>query len=54
MFTVYHYNFGSSLNGSFATLEAAVDAAKRAGFQASIRRDGKHVASWCPISGRGR
>ena len=53
MFTVYLSNFGHYLNEGrpFATFEAALAAAKEAGFEADIFDGDLRVASWKPIGG---
>lgn len=51
MFTVYLTNFGYSLEGRFADLEAALVAVRKTCFEAMIFDGPRHVASWSPIGG---
>jgi hypothetical protein len=51
-FTVFFTNFGYTKDGVFPTVDAALEAAKGAGFEASIRNsDGDVVASWSVFGG---
>lgn len=54
-YRVYFTNFGIELETKFQTFEAAMVAAEKRGFEATIIRqvgsDQAPVASWCPIGG---
>ena len=50
-FAVYLINMGYYLPAAPGSLTEALGEARRAGFEASILRDGCVVASWHPISG---
>jgi hypothetical protein len=51
MYIVRLINFGYNLDGTFPTMEAALAAAKRAGFEAAIWRAERLVASWSILGG---
>lgn len=53
-YVVYLTNFGYWLNSGipYDTLEDAYKASEKACFETAIWTDGKHVASWGPISRR--
>ena len=51
MVRVFLTNFGWFLQSSYATLDAAIQAAKRGGFECSFHRDSKILGSWSILGG---
>ena len=58
MFRVFHINFGNYADGEHGTVEEALEAGKRAGFEFSVRggpvRMDRVVATWSPLYGTKR
>lgn len=50
-FEVFFTNFGYASDTRHATLEDAIAAARKAGFEASIRCNGEVVAAWSIFGG---
>ena len=51
LFTVFLTNIGYSLDGSWATLEAAKAAGRKAGFEFTVRCNGGAVGAWSVFGG---
>ena len=50
-FTMYFTNFGYSDGEVYETLEAAIVASAKKGFETTINSGGRPVGSWSPITG---
>jgi len=51
MYEVFYINFGWSSHEIPASLEAALQIARRSGFEAAIRKDGELIGTWSPLWG---
>jgi hypothetical protein len=51
MYTIFFTNFWYAHQDQFETLEAALEKAKRCGFDCTIRLNGEAIGAWSILSG---